>query len=98
MDKAAERSVERHQEELAREELNRRAGEAETVRRDAAMSIDETAQQIRDNLTKLVAQRDELLAALKAIMVENMATLSISEKIVVWRQARAAISRAEGSE
>ncbi len=88
IDQAGRDSVARLQEEQERAELAKRAGEAEALRRITLSGL--------DGVAEIQAQRDELLAALKAMMVENMATLRISEKIVVWRQARAAIAKAEG--
>lgn len=85
-----------------REELNRRAGEAETVRRDTAMSIDETAQSIRSNINELVAQRDDLLAVAKEIVGLKPQRGSFLDWVALLARchakARAAIARAEGSE
>lgn len=104
IDQAGKESVARQQEQLAREELNGRAGETEIVRRARIVDVRE-----------IKAQRDDLLAACKAVAegwqqthtaLKQIAHYEIRDAdayqvvfdaLCDWQdKARAAIARAEG--
>lgn len=85
-------------ETMEREELNRRAGEAETVRRmrdeheEKKKAINLLAAGILNEVNEIQAQRDELLAILKALIPEGKKI----EDVIRIDRLQALIARVEG--